>query len=88
MDPIGFDDQSAMDWRLADMQRVMVGRIELIRADQRNGLHELAAASISDGDWIQDIPHSKHRERFLSGQSEFGDLGVTIPDDFRIYLEC
>jgi hypothetical protein len=72
--------------RDATLDRVMVGRLELISDDQRATLDRLSQAAISDGKWAKEIPESPARERFFSGHSDFGDLGVAIPDDFQLYL--
>jgi hypothetical protein len=70
----------------AEVSRVMVGRIELIADQQRALLDRLAQTSPSDPQWIGDIPESEARERFFSGHSTFGNLGVEIPADYQMYL--
>lgn len=70
----------------ADIQRVMVGRIELITDQQRNLLARLADTAVSDGSWVERIANSPAKERFLAGRSNFGDLGVAIPPDYQMYL--
>jgi hypothetical protein len=71
----------------AEIARVMVGRIELISAEQRALLDRLAKMPASDPQWISKIQNSENRNRFFSGHSDFGDLGVSIPDDYQTYLD-
>jgi hypothetical protein len=73
--------------RDAAIDRVMVGRLELISDEQRELLDQLAKTTISDGKWAASIPESPARERFYTGHSDFGDLGVAIPEDYQIYLK-
>ena len=73
--------------RDATIDRVMIGRLELISDEQRELLNRLSKATVSDGKWAVNIPESPARQRFFSGHSDFGDLGVTIPDDYEIYLK-
>jgi len=72
--------------RDATIDRVMIGRLELIGDQQRALLDRLSQADNSDGKWVEQIPESPARERFLSGHSDFGDLGVQIPADYQMYL--
>jgi hypothetical protein len=69
------------------IERVMVGRLELVSDEQRALLDRLARAKISDGKWVLKIPESPARERFLAGRSDCGDLGVPIPADYQMYLD-
>jgi hypothetical protein len=71
----------------AEIARVMVGRIELISPEQRELLEKLAKTPVSNPDWIGRIPNSENMVKFISGHSDFGDLGVKIPDDFQTYLD-
>jgi hypothetical protein len=41
---------------------------------------------ISDGRWVEEIPTSPARERFLAGRADFGDLGVKIPREYELYI--
>ena len=68
-------------------ERVMVGRIELISDEQRDLLGKLRKSEISDGRWVELVPNSPARERFLAGRSDFGDLGQPIPADYQLYLK-
>ena len=71
----------------AEITRVMMGRTELISSEQRTLLKKLAATPNSDPSWLKTIPESAAAKKFLSGRSDFGDLGVNIPLDYRTYLE-
>lgn len=71
----------------AEIQRVMVGRIELKSPEQRALLKQLAHATISDPKWVNKIPNTPNARRFMKGDSDFGDLGVPIPADYRMYLD-
>lgn len=71
----------------ASVNRVMIGRLELIGDEQRALLDRVARVAPSDGSWIDKIPESAARERFLAGRTDFGDLGVAIPPDYQIYLK-
>jgi hypothetical protein len=69
------------------IERVMIGRLELVSDEQRALLDKLAGANASDGKWVQKIPETPARERFFAGRSDFGDLGVPIPTDYQMYLD-
>jgi hypothetical protein len=71
----------------AKIERVMVGRLELISDEQRKLLDKMARATISDGKWVERIPNSPARDRFIAGRSDFGNLGVPIPADYQMYLD-
>jgi hypothetical protein len=71
----------------ADVERVMIGRLELISDEQRALLSRLADTAPSDGSWVERIPESPARERFLAGRTDCGDLGVKIPADYQMYLD-
>ncbi len=71
----------------ADIERVMMGRIELISPEQRKLLERLAHTATSDGSWIKQIWSSPNARSLLTGHSDFGDLGAEIPPDYQMYLE-
>ncbi|MEX0939303.1 MAG: hypothetical protein WDZ59_15680 [Pirellulales bacterium] len=73
----------------AEIERVMMGRIELITPRQRELLARIAAGPASDGKWIDAIPHSHSAavERIRAGRADFGDPGVAVPDDYAAYVE-
>ncbi len=70
----------------AETERVMMGRIELISPEQRALLDRLAQTATSDGQWISQVWKSPNAQSFLTGHSDFGDLGVDIPSDYQMYL--
>ena len=69
-----------------EMTRVMMERIELISSEQRELLNQLAHSTISDPTWVKTLPPTPAAKKFLSGHSDFGDLGVAIPADYQRYL--
>jgi hypothetical protein len=73
--------------RPATIERVMMGRIELISPGQRELLRKLAATRVSDPNWISKIQDSSNARKFWQGRGNFGDLGVVIPQDYQIYLD-
>lgn len=73
--------------RPARIERVMMGRIELVTERQRELLATLAQGPVSDGSWVRKIPKSRARDMFLAGRDGFGDLGVEIPPDYQTYLD-
>lgn len=74
--------------RPAEIKRVMMGRIELVSDEQRQLLRKLATSSSPiDTAWLDRLGDSPAAERFRQGRSNFGDLGVRIPDDYQTYLD-
>lgn len=71
----------------ADVSRVMVGRIELISREQRDLIEQIRRNPHADRTWLATIPKSDARQKFLRGQSDFGDLGVEIPEHYQRYLD-
>ena len=70
----------------ANVERVMVGRIELVTPQQRTLISKIAAGPTSSHEWMTQIPKSKNRDLFYAGKP-FGSLGVEIPTDYQQYLE-
>ena len=68
----------------ADIERVMMGRIELVTPRQRNVLERLADTKLSDPRWIWTLPEPQ-LEKLLAGRS-IDDLSVEAPEDFVAYL--
>lgn len=68
------------------VERVMIGRLELVSDRQQALLNRLAQVAPSDGTWLEKVPESPAREKFLAGRTDFGDLGVPIPPDYQMYL--
>lgn len=71
----------------AEVRRVMVGRIELTSPEQRKLLDKLSNIKTVDIQWFGKIGHSPAAEKFFAGRSDFGDLGVKIPEDYQAYLD-
>ena len=71
----------------AKINRVMIGRLELMSDEQRALLDRLAKTAASDGTWLEQAKESPALDRFLAGRTDFGDLGVKIPPDYQMYLE-
>jgi hypothetical protein len=70
----------------ADVARSMIGRIELVTDEQRMTLKKLAATATSKPDWVERLPKSANREKFMAGRWDAGDLGSTVPEDYRLYM--
>lgn len=70
----------------AEIDRVMIGRIELITAQQRELLAAIAKGPASDPKWTNKIKDSPAAMKFWAGRSDFGDLGVEFPEDYKKYL--
>ncbi|MFO0895904.1 MAG: hypothetical protein U0836_00625 [Pirellulales bacterium] len=71
----------------AHVERVMVGRIELISPEQRASLAKLASGPKTNANWLQLVYVSPNANRFFEGRADFGDLGVKIPADYQTYLD-
>jgi hypothetical protein len=71
----------------ADVERVMMGRVELISDEQRALLDELAQTPVSNRDWVNELPDSPEKQKFLAGRTGFGDLGIPLPPDYQIYYD-
>lgn len=71
----------------AHIERVMIGRIELVSDRCNELIQKIKTTPVSSTKWIKTIPRSAARDKFLAGRSNFGDLGVEIPDDFKMYLD-
>jgi len=76
----------------AEIQRAMVGRIELVTPRQRAVLNELAALPLPDLKEVstamarlQATDHEKYNA-LASGAGNLDDLGVAIPDAYRKFL--
>jgi hypothetical protein len=70
------------------IERVMIGRVELISDYQRQTLRELSRIETFDARWTEKIPQdSSARTSFLAGRSNLSELGVKSPKDFTLYLE-
>ncbi|MGH7193560.1 MAG: hypothetical protein ACREJM_08515, partial [Candidatus Saccharimonadales bacterium] len=70
--------------RPARIQRVMMGRIELISNDQRQLLQRLSTMQISDPSWLKKIPGGA--QYFHGARTQFRDRGLNVPEDYQTYL--
>lgn len=71
----------------ADVDRVMVGRIELITDKHRELLEQIASHEPASRDWFKHIPASEARDRFFAGDNEAAKaLGVKLPPEYEAYL--
>jgi hypothetical protein len=68
------------------IERVMVGRIELVSDSQRERLKKLAEFKEYDSAWVNKVLNSSERDRFLTGRSDYSDLGVKLPEHFETYI--
>lgn len=82
----------------ADVERVMVGRIELVTPEQRATLRRIAAGPASESGWVRDAiqrlnarPRDAYREDWFredaeGRRSQLEALNVPVPADYRAYL--
>lgn len=71
-----------------NMQRVMIGRVELISDLQKQTLQELARIEHFNTQWIEKIPYdSPAAHNFLAGRSDLAELGIKLPHDFALYMQ-
>jgi hypothetical protein len=70
----------------AQIERVMMARVELITAEQHELLAQIGRTTPSDGKWLEKIQPGESANRFFEGRENFGDLGVEIPADYQTYL--
>jgi len=82
----------------ADVQRIMVGRIELVTPEQRRLLADIARGPVSDPAWLyqalnglnggrDDIYREDWYKRLMDGKQSLTSLHIDIPRDYREYLE-
>ncbi len=70
-----------------DLDRVMVGRIELISPQQRTALKKLAETTGSNPNWIWQVSKVKNPDNFFAGRSDFEPAGVAVPPEYQAYLD-
>jgi hypothetical protein len=71
-----------------EITRVMIGRVELISDKQHELLEKLAKADGVGPQWLDKLDwDSPARQKLLAGRSNFGDLGVKVPEHFQLYLD-
>jgi hypothetical protein len=68
-----------------EIKRAMMGRIELI-TDRQQALLKKVSAGVANIKWMAEIAEGPAKDKFLAGRSDFGDLGVKIPEDYLAYL--
>lgn len=80
--------------RKAKIERVMVGRIELITDRHRRLLEQINNASISEPSWFFDRfnqldPETRNRvyNSLADGSKQVTDFDFDVPEDFRAYLQ-
>lgn len=71
----------------ARVERVMIGRTELISDEQDALLARLAKTPVSPADWPEKLPPSEARTNFLAGRSDIHNLGILLPLDYQIYYD-
>ncbi len=83
----------------ADVKRLMIGRIEIVTPQERALLSAIAKGPASDpGTWLsaalkqagggrEDYYREESFQRVMSGQTSLQSLHVTMPDDYRAYLQ-
>lgn len=74
----------------AEIERVMMGRIELVSDRQLELIHQLKSQPSVDAGWFKHIPSSEARNRFSKGENnldELASLGVAVPDAYRAYVD-
>ena len=83
---------------MANVRRVMVGRVELVTPSQRHQLDQIARGPASDARWLYDAlrtlgnTHADgYREEWLKkltdGKESLAGLHMNVPADYRAYLE-
>jgi hypothetical protein len=75
----------------ADVERVMIGRIELVSPEQRDLLAKIAATPAADLKWFTEpfvrLPDQfSARSELLAGRRTLADYGIRMPDNYRWYL--
>ncbi len=73
----------------ADVERVMVGRIELVTPHQRGRLSRLASGAASGPDWMDALPQADRDRlyRVLGGHEPPEAIAGAVPADYRAYLD-
>ncbi len=71
----------------ADIQRVMIGRIELVSPEQRALLKKLSVVKTSDPSWVNQVRELPDGQKLLAGRGDISDSGVKVPSDYQMYLD-
>ncbi len=77
----------------AALERVMIGRIELVTPEQRELLRKIGAIKAHNQNWFSE-PFEKMSEQdqerarvaLLAGTRSLADFGITMPDSYRDYI--
>ena len=76
--------------RPANVERVMVARIELISEEQRALLDQLRKAPPPDLLWLNKVYESKRADKFFEDRTDFAglpsEIGIEIPWSYQNYL--
>ena len=70
----------------ARVERVMVGRIELIRQDQREKLAALSQATISHREWNSGRRGRQDQQSIPANATDSTNCAPYVPEDFQLYL--
>ena len=78
----------------ADVERVMIGRVEIVTPAQRALLDQIAKGPASDRTWftraINKLPAAERNRiyrDFFAGRRSLGSLDLSIPADYRAYVD-
>ena len=78
----------------AAVQRVMIGRIELVTPEHRALLARIADSPASNPSWfwksLERFPpaeRSKHYERLVRSETTLEELGLEVPVDYRAFMD-
>lgn len=82
------DQRLALDLSVeADVERVMMCRVELISDIQSSVLSTLAMGPASDSKWLDEVKSPEKQNQLLSGRSLDDLSDLEMPDDFQRYLQ-
>ncbi|MGI9458277.1 MAG: hypothetical protein ACR2NU_17075, partial [Aeoliella sp.] len=71
----------------AQVERVMMGRIELITDQQHEMIAKISQNKPASKNWYTHIPKSPARDRFFAGDNDAAKkLGVKVPNEYEAYL--
>ncbi len=76
--------------REAEVERVMMGRIELITPQQRELLTELADAEVSNAKWISQLQPQELKRQMYAGrfpEDQFDKVREQMPTDYQLYMQ-
>ena len=77
----------------ADMERVMIGRIEIVTPEHRSILKKLMACQVSPSTWlwkeVNQLPPQQRSEfwrEVVRGRKRLSDYDLKIPEDYQAFL--